>query len=180
LVTIHQPSASLFYEFDNLLLLAKGGKTVYNGPIGHEAAQVKAYFASRGAPCPEAANPAEHMIDVVSGHLSKHQDWNRTWLDSDENRTLERELEELEHAARSRPAAYDEQGEEFAASLWEQCKVVCHRNSVSLFRDTEYITNKFALHIFAALFNGFTYWMLGDGLTDLQNKVFTIFGFIFV
>ncbi|KAJ9110634.1 hypothetical protein QFC19_001463 [Naganishia cerealis] len=180
LVTIHQPSASLFYEFDNLLLLAKGGKTVYNGPIGHQAADVKSYFASRGAPCPEAANPAEHMIDVVAGHLSTQQDWNRTWLDSDENLELMREIETIEQQSRSRPAAYDEHGDEFAASLWEQCKMVCRRNTTLLVRDLEYVQNKFALHIFAALFNGFTYWMVGDSLSDVQNKVFSIFSFIFV
>lgn len=180
LVTIHQPSASLFYEFDSLLLLARGGKTVYNGPIGHEAESVKSYFAEKGAPCPENANPAEHMIDVVSGHLAKQQDWNQTWLDSDANQRMMQELDDIENSALSRPVAYDEQGEEFAASLWEQCKVVCHRNSVSLFRDTEYVTNKFALHIFSALFNGFTFWMIGDSASDLQMQVFTVFSFIFV
>ncbi|KAJ9095227.1 hypothetical protein QFC20_006704 [Naganishia adeliensis] len=180
LVTIHQPSASLFYEFDNLLLLARCGKTVYNGPIGHQAESVKSYFAEKGAPCPDSANPAEHMIDVVSGHLAKQQDWNQTWLDSDANKGMMKELHDIEEGALSRPVAYDEQGEEFAASLWEQCKVVCHRNSVSLFRDTEYVTNKFALHIFSALFNGFTFWMIGDSASDLQMQVFTIFSFIFV
>jgi ABC-type multidrug transport system ATPase subunit len=52
LVTIHQPSADLFAQFDTLLLLAKGGKTVYFGDIGHHARTVKKYFAGHGAPCP--------------------------------------------------------------------------------------------------------------------------------
>lgn len=77
LVTIHQPSAQLFAEFDTLLLLAKGGKTVYFGDIGDNGQTVKDYFARYGAPCPTETNPAEHMIDVVSGHLSQGRDWNQ-------------------------------------------------------------------------------------------------------
>lgn len=37
LCTIHQPSAILFQQFDNLLLLAKGGKTVYFGGLSPAA-----------------------------------------------------------------------------------------------------------------------------------------------
>lgn len=62
LVVIHQPSASLFAEFDTLLLLQKGGKMAYFGDIGHKAATVKQYFEKNGAPCPDHVNPAEHMI----------------------------------------------------------------------------------------------------------------------
>ena len=72
LVTIHQPSAQLFAQFDTLLLLASGGKTVYFGDIGNNADTLKAYFARHGAPCPPEANPAEHMIDVVSGNTLSH------------------------------------------------------------------------------------------------------------
>ncbi|KAK9242120.1 hypothetical protein V1506DRAFT_437364, partial [Lipomyces tetrasporus] len=81
LVTIHQPSAQLFAQFDTLLLLAKGGKTVYFGDIGQNANTIKEYFGRYGAPCPPEANPAEHMIDVVSGDgdPSQVQDWNQIW-----------------------------------------------------------------------------------------------------
>jgi ABC-type multidrug transport system ATPase subunit/ABC-type multidrug transport system permease subunit len=82
LVTIHQPSASLFAQFDTLLLLARGGKTVYFGDIGQNAKTLKDYFGRYGAPCPEDSNPAEHMIDVVSGSLSQGRDWSQVWLES--------------------------------------------------------------------------------------------------
>ncbi|KAJ5456038.1 uncharacterized protein N7458_004302 [Penicillium daleae] len=67
-------SADLFAQFDTLLLLAKGGKTVYFGDIGHYTRTVKKYFANHSAPCPQEANPAKHMIKVVSGSLSKELD----------------------------------------------------------------------------------------------------------
>lgn len=40
LVTIHQPSAQLFAEFDTLLLSAKGGNTVYFTLVGHSGVLV--------------------------------------------------------------------------------------------------------------------------------------------
>lgn len=46
LVTIPQPSAQLFDEFNTLLLLARGGETVYFGDIGDHAATVKEYLTS--------------------------------------------------------------------------------------------------------------------------------------
>ncbi|KAK2015774.1 hypothetical protein LZ32DRAFT_645577 [Colletotrichum eremochloae] len=49
LVTIYLPSAQLFSQSDTLLLLAKGGKTVYFGDIG----DIRNYFGRYGAPCLE-------------------------------------------------------------------------------------------------------------------------------
>jgi ABC-type multidrug transport system ATPase subunit len=60
LATIHQPSAILFQEFDRLLFLAKGGKTVYFGDIGKNSRTLLEYFESNGAEkCGENENPAE-------------------------------------------------------------------------------------------------------------------------
>ena len=35
--TIHQPSQGIFESFDELLLLKRGGMTIFNGPLGHHA-----------------------------------------------------------------------------------------------------------------------------------------------
>lgn len=180
LVTIHQPSAQLFAQFDTLLLLAKGGKTVYFGDIGDNATTVKNYFGRYGAPCPGNANPAEHMIDVVSGHLSQGRDWNEVWLASPEHETVSKELDRMVDEAAAKPPGTVDDGHEFAMPLWSQVKVVTQRMNTALFRNTDYINNKFALHISSALVNGFSFWMIGDSIGDLQMRLFTVFNFIFV
>ncbi|KAJ5683536.1 ABC multidrug transporter atrF [Penicillium macrosclerotiorum] len=180
LVTIHQPSAQLFAEFDTLLLLAKGGKTVYFGEIGDNGQTVKNYFSRYGAPCPPNTNPAEHMIDVVSGNLSQGRDWNQVWLESPEHGSAVKELEEIVNTAASMPPGTQDDGQEFATSIWEQTKLVTARMSTALFRNTDYVNNKMALHIGSALFNGFSFWMIGDSVGSMQLRLFTIFNFIFV
>ncbi|KAM0207312.1 hypothetical protein ACHAQD_012104 [Fusarium lateritium] len=182
LVTIHQPSAQLFTQFDTLLLLAKGGKTVYFGDIGDNASTLKSYFGRNGAPYPAEANPAEYMIEIISGNgPSSHQkDWNKIWLESPEHDSLSKEIDRMVDDAASQESEVSTDGAEFAASMWTQVKLVSHRMNVSLFRNTEYINNKMAMHILLALLNGFTFWMIGDSLTDLQQNLFTIFNFIFV
>ncbi|KAI9742696.1 MAG: hypothetical protein M1818_003837 [Claussenomyces sp. TS43310] len=180
LVTIHQPSAQLFAQFDTLLLLAKGGKMVYFGDIGQNAVTVKDYFARYEAPCPPATNPAEHMIDVVSGSLSQGKDWNRVWLDSPEHNKSKAELERIISDAASKEPGTKDDGHEFATSLWEQTKLVTHRMNLALYRNTDYVNNKLALHVGSALFNGFSFWQIGNTVGDLQLRLFTIFNFIFV
>lgn len=67
LATIHQPSAILFQEFDRLLFLAKGGKTVYFGDIGKNSETLLNYFESHGADkCGENDNPAEYSTSHTS------------------------------------------------------------------------------------------------------------------
>ncbi|KAL9029499.1 MAG: hypothetical protein Q9196_002269 [Gyalolechia fulgens] len=180
LVTIHQPSALLFKEFDTLLLLARGGKTVYFGDIGDDAGTLKDYFARNGAPCPKDMNPAEFMIDVVSGSASQGKDWNQVWLESPEHKAVSNEVDRIIEDAASKPPGTVDDGHEFAMPLWQQLTLVTHRMNVALYRNTDYINNKFALHIGSALFNGFTFWKIGNGVNDMQLKLFTIFNFIFV
>ena len=180
LVTVHQPSASLFAQFDTLLLLAKGGKTVYFGDIGNNAKTIKEYFARHDAPCPEETNPAEHMIDVVSGSLSQGRDWSRVWLDSPESAQRLEELDSIINTAAAKEPGTKDDGYEFAMPVLEQTKLVTIRMTKAIYRNTDYTNNKIMLHIGSALFNGFSFWMIGRTVGDLQLKLFTIFNFIFV
>lgn len=178
LATIHQPSAQLFGQFDRLLLLQKGGKTAYFGDIGKSCQTINDYFAHYGAHCPPGANPAEHIIDVVSGHSSS-QDWNKVWLNSVEYQAAVAELEDLASIGKSITHTKEDTFE-YAMPLSFQTKVVLHRMNLAVFRNTGYINNKLLLHIGLGLFNGFTYWQIGDSVGDLQLKLFTVFVWMFV
>lgn len=179
LVTIHQPSAQLFSQFDSLLLLAKGGKTVYFGEIGEQAQTIKDYFGRNGCHCPAESNPAEYMIDVVSGNADA-RDWNEIWLASPEYEKMTTELDHIIADAASKPPGTVDDGHEFATPMGEQIRIVTKRMNISLWRNTEYVNNKVMLHIFSSLFNGFSFWMVGNSFADLQAKMFAVFQFIFV
>ncbi|KAF7184934.1 ABC multidrug transporter atrF [Pseudocercospora fuligena] len=179
LVTVHQPSAQLFSEFDHLLLLAKGGNTVYFGDIGDNATTIREYFARNGAPCPPGKNPAEHMIDVVS---DTKRDWSKIWLGSPEHTQMLQHLDEiaLERSRYVTSTATIDQDYEFAMPLWDQIKIVTKRANKTLWRNTGYVNNKFQLHILVGLFTGFSYWQLGESVGELQLRMFALFNFIFV
>eukprot|EP00962_Isochrysis_galbana_P019344 scaffold5635_cov120-Isochrysis_galbana.AAC.7 len=61
LCTVHQPSASVFAGFDDVLVLA-AGRPAYFGP----AADMGRYLESVGRSVPPNANPAEVMLDLVN------------------------------------------------------------------------------------------------------------------
>ncbi|OCF60041.1 ABC transporter [Kwoniella mangroviensis CBS 10435] len=177
LCTIHQPSASLFAQFDLLLLLKAGGKMVYFGEVDN----LSDYFSKHDIKIPKEVNPAERMIDIVSGDLSKGKDWAKIWSESEECKARMKDLEDLKKdtsGKREHPEEDDKY--EYASTTGTQLKLVTKRASIQLWRDTEYVTNKVALHIGSALFNGFSFWMIGNKYADLQNRIFTIFQFIFV
>lgn len=42
--TIHQPSIDIFESFDELLLLKRGGETIFNGQLGEDSRELIDYF----------------------------------------------------------------------------------------------------------------------------------------
>ena len=133
LATIHQPSAILFQEFDRLLFLAKGGKTVYFGDIGQNSETLLNYFSRNGAPaCGEDENPAEYMLTQVgAGATGKsNQDWHEVWKNSQEVQDLQTELDHIQqemgskHTVDGSAESHSEFAMPFTTQLYEVTKRV--------------------------------------------------------
>lgn len=71
--TIHQPSAEIFFAFDDLLLLQRGGWQVYFGPLGRAGVDLINYLSAlpNMSPPPVGMNPASWMLDALQGLDSK-------------------------------------------------------------------------------------------------------------
>lgn len=68
--TIHQPSSSVFDMFDDLLLLKKGGETVFFGELGLCSCNLVSYFEGLGASrMDKGENPSTWMLNVLGEQI---------------------------------------------------------------------------------------------------------------
>ncbi|KJX96302.1 ABC transporter like protein [Zymoseptoria brevis] len=179
LCTIHQPNSALFENFDRLLLLQRGGETVYFGDIGKDANVLLSYFKKYGAHCPPTANPAEWMLDAIgAGQAARigDKDWGQVWRDSEELAATKSEIvrmkEERIKEVGSQPQVAQK---EFATPLWHQIKTVQARTHKAFWRSPNYGFTRLFNHVIIALLTGLMFLRLGDSRTSLQYRVFIIF-----
>ncbi|KAM7208258.1 ABC-2 type transporter domain containing protein [Naviculisporaceae sp. PSN 640] len=202
LCTIHQPSAVLFHRFDRLLLLAAGGKTVYFGEIGEDARALTGYLERNngGIPCPQDANPAEWMLQVIgaretggsapadtdvsletaSDSETNSIDWFKTWRESPEYRRLQSELDEMGRGeklqlipAQTIHAARDHG--QFAAPFTTQLRENLSRSFQQYWRSPIYIYSRAALCTITSLFIGLVLFRSPNTIQGLQSQMFSIF-----
>ncbi|KAK9372202.1 ABC-2 type transporter-domain-containing protein [Lipomyces chichibuensis] len=179
LCTIHQPSAVLFQEFDRLLFLVNGGKTVYFGEIGENSKTLTSYFERNGSHhCPPNANPAEWMLEVVGaapGSVAV-KDWAEVWMESPERAAARAEIDQMREELSKLPLKSDETStKEFSVGYAEQFLTVLKRVCEQYYRTPSYIWSKVGLVTSTGLFIGFSYWNAGTSLQGLQNQMFAIF-----
>ena len=149
LCTIHQPSAILFEQFDRLLFLAKGGRTVYYGRVGKESHILIDYFERNGAPrYRDGENPAEWMLEAIGAAPGTRTevDWHQQWLDSPERVAVREELDRLSQVSGGQQEGDDSSAHsEFAASFGTQLMVTLKRSWWQLWRSPSYIYSKVIL-----------------------------------
>ncbi|GKT46795.1 ZEB2-regulated ABC transporter 1 [Colletotrichum spaethianum] len=185
LCTIHQPSAMLFQRFDRLLLLAKGGRTVYFGEIGRNSQTLVDYFIRNGGPeCHPGANPAEYMLEVIGAAPGAHTDidWPAVWRQTPEYQSVQDELARLcaGTSAQSAPVSKPDPSsyKEFAADYGTQYEEVTKRVFQQYWRSPSYIYSKGILSFGLALFIGFSFLNAKNTQRGLQNQTFGVFIFI--
>ncbi|KAI9097396.1 ABC-2 type transporter-domain-containing protein [Phlyctochytrium arcticum] len=193
LCTIHQPSAVLFDQFDSLLLLARGGRVVYFGELGADCVAIRSHFESHGAPpCPPTANVAEYMLDVIGAGTAtrkeKVRDWAELWKEGDRHAATMRGVDEIRGCGDDQAvdvkstAATGKKNKdgskaqaEFSVPFSRQLPAVWSRMLITYYRNPEYNFSRILSHTACAFCIGFTFFQLSNSVTDMQNKVFSIF-----
>ncbi|KAH7270978.1 ABC-2 type transporter-domain-containing protein [Fusarium solani] len=180
LCTVHQPSAILFQQFDRLLFLAKGGKTVYFGNIGEDSRTLLDYFQQHGArTCDKEENPAEYILEVISNVTNnKGEDWHSVWKGSEEHQAVETEIDRIHAEKQNEAAAGEDEASshaEFAMPFFSQLQAVSYRVFQQYWRMPAYIFAKFMLGIVAGLFIGFSFFQESTSQAGMQNVIFSVF-----
>ncbi|KAG0681361.1 ATP-binding cassette transporter snq2 [Pichia californica] len=183
LCTIHQPSATLLEQFDKLLLLKRGGQTVYFGDIGKNSETLINYFEGQGADkCDPQENPAEYILTVIGAGATAtvEKDWHQVWVNSQEFVERSKEIENIiiessKNAVLSNNSENEELKKPFAAPYLYQLLIVYKRTQLQVFRQVPYIMSKFMLMVLAGLLHGFTFWNVKHTVIGLQNITFACF-----
>lgn len=179
--TIHQPSSQLIQQFDMVLALNPGGNTFYFGPVGDNGSAVIKYFADRGVHCPPDKNVAEFILETAAKKAKREDgtriDWNEEWQNSQQARDVLDEIHGLK-LSRSRSAGVHGKKEdetEFAAPVWLQTTMLTRRLFTQYWRDPSYLYGKLFVAVIIGIFNGFTFYQLGNSVQDMQNRMFTVY-----
>lgn len=177
--TIHQPSSQLIQQFDKILALNPGGNTFYFGPVGDHGSAVIDYFAARGTQCPPGKNVAEFILETAAkggtrGKDGKRINWNKEWLNSEESKALVQKIAEIK-AERSKKPPPERTTYAFATPVYLQTIELTKRTFIQQWRDPSYVYGKLFTAVIVGIFNGFTFYKLGDSVASLQSRLFTPF-----
>uniref|UniRef100_K3WZK2 ABC transporter domain-containing protein n=1 Tax=Globisporangium ultimum (strain ATCC 200006 / CBS 805.95 / DAOM BR144) TaxID=431595 RepID=K3WZK2_GLOUD len=158
--TIHQPSSEVFFLFDRLLLLKRGGETVFFGDLGKKCRNLVDYFeAIPGVePLPEGYNPATWMLECIGagvGNVSTNEtDFVECFNKSERKLLLDANIAEFGVGQPSEDFPEMIFSEKRAADTSSQIKFLVERFVAMYWRTASYNLTRFALSVFLALFFG--------------------------
>ncbi|TMW67509.1 hypothetical protein Poli38472_011129 [Pythium oligandrum] len=161
--TIHQPSWEVFSVFDSLLLLKRGGQTVFFGELGTKAVELKNYFESVPgvAPLEEGYNPATWMLEVIGAGVGNsangETDFVAVFESSEKKALLDENLARPGVSSPVPGASALEFKSKRAATEWTQARFLIGRFMDLYWRSPSYNLTRYLINIFAALIYGLLY-----------------------
>mmetsp|Transcript_19064 Transcript_19064/g.72080 ORF Transcript_19064/g.72080 Transcript_19064/m.72080 type:complete len:1408 (-) Transcript_19064:508-4731(-) len=159
--TIHQPSQAIFDQFDQLLLLKRGGRTVYFGELGDDGEAIVKYFTSIPGTIPykSGTNPAVYMLDVIGAGTgaSTLSNFDDIWYQDPRRLVLD---EQLQREGLTEPGALAkvEFDSFYAASVRTQIRMCMWRATVSYYRSPQYNLTRLIIAAFVSLLFGAVYF----------------------
>ncbi|KAK9508109.1 hypothetical protein O3M35_007842 [Rhynocoris fuscipes] len=186
--TLHQPSALLFEQFNQLYCVSEG-KSIYQGT----PADLLPFMAKFDLICPPYHNPADFMIEVAAGDYPRDlnalaacaESAGKTMAitSSSDNKIIEGE-EGLHMYKLSRKQA--KEGNSNAdlhkaclpkpASIWIQLFHLYNRNLILLRRDHLGVMLRFVAHISISLIFGYIYQGVGNNAETLLANFIFVYG----
>ncbi|KAG6586515.1 ATP-binding Cassette (ABC) Superfamily [Phytophthora cinnamomi] len=161
--TIHQPSSDVFFLFDHLLLLKRGGESVFVGELGEKCHKLVDYLeAIPGTPpCPKDQNPASWMLEVigagVSSTSSSTTDFVKCFQESEEKRILDVQLDRpgVTQPSPDLPEMIFEKKR--AANSYTQMRFLVKRFNDRYWRTPTYNITRFAISLGLSILFGIVY-----------------------
>ncbi|XP_077242370.1 pleiotropic drug resistance protein 1-like [Tasmannia lanceolata] len=178
--TIHQPSIDIFESFDELLLMKRGGRVIYAGPLGKRSQQLIDYFeAIEGVPrIATGNNPATWMLEASSIAVENRLgvDFTEIYLSSHLYQKNKSMIEELKKPV---PGSLDVHFDtEFSQPFWVQAKACLWKQHWSYWRNPQYNAIRFFFTFICALLFGSIFWKMGSKMEkeqDFQNSMGSMF-----
>ncbi|OQR98024.1 ATP-binding Cassette (ABC) Superfamily [Achlya hypogyna] len=156
--TIHQPSSEVFEMFDQLLLLKRGGQTVYFGPLGKGSQHLIEYMGAIPGTSAIAPghNPATWMLEVIGAGTSMVEcstDFAKVFEESEAKRVLTAALED--EAATLQEEMVFKRKRAAVASV--QLRYVLHRFVRMYWRSPSYNLSRTLINVALAILFGVVY-----------------------
>ncbi|CAF1868125.1 unnamed protein product [Brassica napus] len=179
-LTITFQDLNYYVDVPALVLLKRGGRMIYTGPLGQHSSHVIQYFESISgvAKIKDNYNPATWMLEVTSQsvEIELNMDFAKIYKESalyKSNYELAQELSKPD------PGSSDLHFERtFAQSWWEQFKSCLWKMSLSYWRSPAYNLMRIFHTLVSSLIFGLLFWKQGQKI-DTQQNLFTVLGAIY-
>jgi len=170
--TIHQPSLEIFNLFDDLLLLKRGGKVTYFGPLGEQSEKLINYFEE----FPEikkieaGANPANWMLEVIASDA----DFIQRYAKSEMKRQIDDEIKRLSTPAPSQKEITFKT--KFNSTLWRQISELSKKFFKLYWRSPSYNFVRMILQALLGLLFGTVFYKISAGdIAGIHSKIAVIY-----